>query len=302
MPSSLRRLSRLAPALVLLAGCRDRAPEDAAATTDSALIRDLAMAQRQLPPQSVFNDAPVGGSATAEPRRAAPRARTPKPSPAPRREAPRAPAARTPRVSRLEPAPEATAPANAPARAPASASAKHAGVIGAGSRIGMTFHGRACALSALPGDKFTATVADAIAGTNGAVIPAGATVVLEVSSVERADPAVQSRIHFHVRAIDVNGESYPGEGQVVTLSSMEPVRVSGGNDRTKVVGGAVAGAILGRILGGGTKGTIIGAATGAAAGTAAAKRGGRTDACLAEGSSLELTLSREIVMRRDAGA
>jgi hypothetical protein len=166
----------------------------------------------------------------------------------------------------------------------------------------MTFHGRACALTALAVDKFTATVSDAIVGTNGAVIPAGSTVVLEVSSVERADPAERSRIHFHVRAIDVNGESYSGEGQVATLGAMEPVRVSGGNDRTKVVGGAVAGAVLGRILGGSTKGAVIGAAAGAAAGTAAAKHGDRTDACLADGSSLELTLSREIVMRRDGGA
>jgi outer membrane lipoprotein SlyB len=69
-----------------------------------------------------------------------------------------------------------------------------------------------------------------------------------------------------------------------------------------VVGGAVAGAVLGRILGGSTKGAVIGAAAGAAAGTAAAKHGERTDACLGDGSSLELTLSREIVMRRDRGA
>jgi hypothetical protein len=296
MTSSLRRLSRLAPALVLLAGCRDRAPADTAATTDSALIRDLAMAQRQLPPQTVFNDAPVGSVARAEPRAVAPapRVRTPKPAPAPRREAPSAPVARRPRPSRPEPVPEPTAPARTPA--------SNAGVIGAGSRVGMTFHGRACALTALAGDKFTATVSDAIVGTNGAVIPAGATVVLEVSSVERAAPAERSRIRFHVRAIDVNGESYPGEGQVVTLSSMEPVRVSGGSGRTKVVGGAVAGAVLGRILGGSTKGAVIGAAAGAAAGTAAARHGERTDACLADGSSLELTLSREIVMRRDGGA
>jgi hypothetical protein len=296
MTSSLRRLSRLAPALVLLAGCRDRAPADTAATTDSTLIRDLAMAQRQLPPQTVFNDAPVGGVARAEPNAAAPapRVRTPKPAPVPRREAPSAPVARRPRPSRPEPVPEPSAPARTPA--------SNAGVIGAGSRVGMTFHGRACALTALAGDKFTATVSDAIVGTNGAVIPAGATVVLEVSSVERADPAEQSRIRFHVRAIDVNGESYPGEGQVVTLSSMEPVRASGGSGRTKVVGGAVAGAVLGRILGGSTKGAVIGAAAGAAAGTAAARHGERTDACLGEGSSLELTLSREIVMRRDGGA
>jgi hypothetical protein len=61
----------------------------------------------------------------------------------------------------------------------------------------------------------------------------------------------------------------------------------------------VAGAILGRVLGGGTKGTVIGAAAGAAAGSAASKRSQGTVACLPEGSALQLTLSREIVVRRD---
>ena len=60
MTSSLGRLVRLAPALALLGACRDRTPADTTGATDTALLRDLAMAQRQLPPQTVFNDAPVG--------------------------------------------------------------------------------------------------------------------------------------------------------------------------------------------------------------------------------------------------
>jgi hypothetical protein len=168
-----------------------------------------------------------------------------------------------------------------------------------GTRVGLTMNDRSCT-SALVGDKFTATTSSTTVGSNGAVIPAGAIVVLEVTSVEHADPVQASRIHFHVRAIDVNGQSYPGEGEVATLSQMETERLSGGSDRTKVVGGAVAGAILGQILGRSTKATVIGAAAGAAAGTAAAKHSEKSQACLAAGSSLELTLSREIVMRREA--
>ena len=163
----------------------------------------------------------------------------------------------------------------------------------------MTINERACTRTALVGDKFTATVNTTTVGTNGATIRAGTTVVLEVSSVERADPVQNSRIHFHVRAIDVNGESYPADGDVATLSTMETSRVSSGNDKTKVVGGAIAGAILGRVLGGGTKGTVIGAAAGAAAGTAAAKATQSSDACLPDGGSLQLTLTRDIVARRD---
>ena len=163
----------------------------------------------------------------------------------------------------------------------------------------MTTNDRVCT-RALAGDKFTATVSSTTTGSNGAVIPAGSTVVLEVASVERADPIEMSRIHFRVRAIDVNGEPRPAEGDVATLGSMETVRgPSGGNDRTKVVGGAVAGAVLGQILGRSTKATVIGAAAGAAAGTAAAKRSTSGDACLPDGSALRLTLSREIVVRRE---
>ena len=71
----------------------------------------------------------------------------------------------------------------------------------------------------------------------------------------------------------------------------------GGNDRTKVIGGAVAGAILGRILGKSTKATVIGAAAGAAAGTAAARASQGSEACLPQGSPLRLTITRDIVVR-----
>jgi len=45
---------------------------------------------------------------------------------------------------------------------------------------------------------------------------------------------------------------------------------------------------------------VIGAAAGAAAGTAAAKATQSTDACLPNGGSLQLTLTRDIVARRGA--
>jgi hypothetical protein len=163
----------------------------------------------------------------------------------------------------------------------------------------MTMNGRVCVATALAGDKFTATVSSPTVGSNGAVIPAGATVVLEVVSVERADPIEASRIQFHVRAIDVDGSAYPVEGNLATLGTMEPGKVTSGSDRTKVVGGAVAGAVLGRILGRSTKGAVIGAAAGAAAGGVAAKSSRSSDACLPDGSPLSLTLSRELVVRRE---
>ena len=295
----MRTLPRFAPVvatLALLAACGDRADTNGSAAADSAFARDIALAQQQVAPQTVFNDAPLGGTESAAPAPAVESpspARARRPTPAPRRQSPPAPVARTPRSTAPPPAPVDREPAAAPAPAPGPA----AGIIGAGTRIGMVMNERTCT-SALVGDKFSATVSSATVGSNGAVIPAGSTVVLEVTSVERADPVEASKIHFHVRAIDVNGESYPGEGDVTAQSQMETERVSGGSDRTKVVGGAVAGAVLGTILGKGAKGTVIGAAAGAAAGTAVGRRE-NSRACLAAGSSLQLTLSREIVMRRD---
>jgi outer membrane lipoprotein SlyB len=78
---------------------------------------------------------------------------------------------------------------------------------------------------------------------------------------------------------------------------MDRVQTAGGNDRTKVIGGAVAGALLGRIFGKSTKATVIGAAAGAAAGTVAARASQGSEACLAEGSPLRLTITRDIVVR-----
>jgi hypothetical protein len=164
----------------------------------------------------------------------------------------------------------------------------------------MTINGKVCVASTLAGDKFTATVTSPVVGTNGALIPAGATVVLEVSSVDRADPVEASQIQFSVRQIDVNGEPVAANGDVATLGAMQAVQTSTGNDRNKVIGGAVAGAVLGRIFGKSTKATVIGGAAGAAAGTIAANRSRSTDACLPAGSAMRVTLSRDIVVRRGA--
>ena len=278
----------VASALVFAAGCRDQTPPAA----DSSLAQDLAMAQRPGSGPTVFSDAPATGAAPAAPAAARP---TPRPAPeraprpTPRRENPPARVAQAPRA----PAPRAEEPAPAPA-SPAAAT----GVIGAGSRIGMTINGRVCTNTALAGDKFTATVTTPTMGSNGAMIPAGATVVLEVASVDRAEPVENSRVEFRVRAIDINGSARPADGDVATLAQLEKVQTAGGNGRTKVIGGAVAGAVLGQIFGRSTRATVIGAAAGAAAGTAASQASRSTYACLPEGSALRLTLARDLIVRR----
>lgn len=291
-PTSSRPLLSFAAALLTLVGaCQERTP----AGSDSSLAHDLAVAQRPGDLPTVFNDAPPGAPSPPAPvstPRPAPR-RVNAPAPAPRRTAAQSRIAPPPPSAPSIPVVTAPTPSGGESPSPA------AGVIGAGARVGMTTNARVCVAQSLPGDKLTATVNQATVGTNGAVIPAGATVVLEVASVERGDPIETSRLTFRVRVIDIDGVSTPAAGEVATLDAVEPVRTAGGSDRPKVVGGAVAGAVLGRIFGGSTKATVIGAAAGAAAGTAAARAAQSVDACLPSGSALRLTLSRDLAVRRD---
>ena len=292
-----RRSFAVIASIALVAACRDKAP---VANADSSLTKDLQLAQQVAPPQTVFNDAPVGAAAPTSNAASAPnpgpqqaRQDAPTPRPSHRRDAPPAPVARSPQPT--PPQQVATAPAAMPAAAPA------AGVIGSGSRVGMSTDTKVCAASLLVGDKLSATVSSGTVGTNGASIPAGATVVLEVASISKADPIEQSQIQFRVRAIDVNGQPVPATGDVSTPGSLQRVQTGGNNDKTKVIGGAVAGAVLGRIFGGSTKATVIGGAVGAGAGAVAANAGHSTDACLPAGSALSLTLTRDIVVARTGG-
>jgi uncharacterized protein YcfJ len=160
----------------------------------------------------------------------------------------------------------------------------------------MTSGGRVCTESNRPGDKIVATVDSPISGTNGALIPAGSKVVLEVASVTPGD---QAQITFRVRALYVNDSAYSIAGMVSPSTPLERVKVQNPDanaDKKKVVGGAVAGAILGQILGHNTKSTVIGAATGAAAGAVAAKATEKYQACLPAGASLHMTLAQAVAM------
>jgi Glycine zipper 2TM domain len=139
-----------------------------------------------------------------------------------------------------------------------------------------------------------------VSGTNGAVIPAGSKVVLEVASVERGDVGGNgARIGFRVRAVDDGTHSHPATADGSTTGPFEKTAVAGkkGSDAKKVIGGAIAGAILGQMMGKDTRSTVIGAAAGAAAGTAAAKMGGSSESCLPSGTPLKITLDQAVVLK-----
>ena len=150
----------------------------------------------------------------------------------------------------------------------------------------------------LPGDKITATVTSAIVGENGATIPLGTIVVLEVTSIGSEDRPETAQIGLRVRSILINDEPTSMEGDVAIASDLERRQVPGNKnaDRRKVVGGAIAGAVIGQIMGKDTRSTVIGAAAGAAAGTAAAAASRKFEACLPAGGSLRVTTSQPIIL------
>ena len=285
---NFRRISRNGAlagiGLLTLAACSDRRR---AASADSDLARDLQMAG-QTNAQPTFQDTALSSSA-ATVRDAAP---AKKPTPAPTRSS-RPERHMSPPPAPLDVNPSIKAAAPVMAAAPAAAPSRE---IGAGTGIVMTSGGRVCTETNRPGDKIVATIDSPISGSNGAVIPAGSKVVLEIASVTPGD---QAHIDFRVRALYVNDSLYNVAGTVSPTTPLERVKIANPDanaDKKKVIGGAIAGAILGQIIGHNTKGTVIGAATGAAAGAVAAKAGEKYEACLPAGSSLHMTLAQALTL------
>ena len=284
-----------AATLLAVAACGksdNKAGQDALAQ-DSSLTRDLQLANRDTAAQPQLKDVPTTPP-PAPPRPAAVERQTVASTPPPRRPAPRptsrptspsAPVAETPAVT-------TTPSGNTVTRAPVGNTEGAVGVVSAGSNIGLSSGQRVCTNTNSVGDRITATVAEAVTGSNGVVIPQGATAVLEVTSLGRSSQAGENmNIGLVVRSISYGGRTYPVNGQIVS-AGVEKVKASDNNDAGKVAGGAVVGAILGRILSGRSKtqGTIIGAAGGAAAGAVLAHQTEKYDACLPSGGRVVIRL------------
>lgn len=302
MKSSLAKVASLrvvtSIALCALAACgRDKTSDRASA--DSALARDLALAGQQTSQQPTFQDTTI--APTPEPAPAKQRQRIAEREPEPRRPAPvpRRQAPEPQRVAQTPPQPQPITSAPAPAPAPIAGPAAAPSEIGAGVNFGLTSGSKVCSATNLPGDKLVATLNEAVSGTNGAVIPAGSTVVLEVTSVTAGENAEAAQVAFRVRSVVVNDKTYNVDAAVTPMAPLEKSKVADTDpnaDKKKVIGGAIAGAILGQMIGHNTKGTVIGAAAGAAAGAAVAKSGEKWQACLPAGAPLRLTLNAPLVI------
>jgi hypothetical protein len=265
---------------------------DTALATDTSLSRDLALAGRDTAAQPQLRDIP-----------ATPPAAAPEPTPAPttpRRTTTARPRPTPPAAPR--PTTTTTASGNTVTRNPTgSASSSGGGAVGtiaSGTTIGLRSNARVCTNTYTPGQTFTATVANAVTGTNGASIPAGSTVTLEVTNVKRSENANDNIVmEFAVKSVNVGGRTYAVNGSV-SDAQVDRVRSSTRSDDTKkVVGGAVLGAIAGQIMGRSTKSTVIGAAAGAAAGAGAAAVTGNYDGCVPDGGNIVVTLNSPLQVK-----
>jgi hypothetical protein len=165
-------------------------------------------------------------------------------------------------------------------------------MIPAGTTLSTNSSSKVCTGTNQVGDHVTATVENSVTGSNGATIPAGATVNMTVTQLKRSenanDPVV---MEFAVNSVTFGGHTYPIEATVQS-AAVQRVKDQPGDKTAQKVGiGAVAGAIAGRIIGKSTKATVIGGAAGAAAGAAAAAATANYQGCIDAGGSIVLKLT-----------
>jgi hypothetical protein len=186
--------------------------------------------------------------------------------------------------TKTTPAPSKSTPAPAPART---------GSIAEGTTLALASSGEVCTNTNAIGDNITATTTEAVSGTNGVAIPAGAVVNMTVTNLKRSENVNDKIImEFRVNSVSFGGKTYPIQASVAD-ADVEKIRDQPqSKDVQKVAVGAAAGAIAGKILGKSGKATAIGAAAGAAAGAGAAVATANYQGCIHQG--------RRITVRLDA--
>jgi hypothetical protein len=266
---------------------------DTSLARDTALSRDLELANRDSAAQPQLQDVP-----------ATPAAETPAPAPTRTTPAPR-PAASRPATRPATPPPpttRTTASGNTETRnTPGSAAASGGGAVGtiaSGASLALRSNSRVCTNTYTVGQTFSATVAEAVSGSNGASIPSGATVTLEVTQLKRSENANDKIImEFAVKSVSFGGRTYPVSGTVASADVERVRNQPKSKDAQKVATGAAIGAIAGQILGKNTKSTIIGAAAGAAGGAATAAATANYEGCVPDGGSIAVNLTSPLQVR-----
>jgi len=288
-------------AFTVVAACRSDAkkgPDSTALGADSTLNRDLALAGRDSAAQPQLKDVPATTPEAPAPSAAKSTAK----KRAPERTTPRTPS-RPNNPPVMPPAATTTSNGNTVTSNPSGASSKETGggavgMIPAGATLTTNSSSKICTGTNAVGDHVTATVQQPVTGSNGATIPAGATVNMTVTALKRSENANDNIVmEFAVNSVSFGGRTYPIEASVSSAAITRVKDQPGDKTAQKVGIGAVAGAIAGRIIGKSTKGTIIGGAAGAAAGAAAAAATANYQGCIDAGGSIVLKLTAPATVR-----
>ncbi len=273
----------LALSFALLAGaCTTKTDNNAAA--DSALNKDIQLANRDTAAQPALTDVPASSTVANAPATTAPRTTT-------RTTTTNRTTTRTPTTTTRTPTTSVTSSGNTVTRTSGGAAAR-VGTIPAGSTLQLASNSTVCTNTYKVGQRFNASVTNAVTGSNGAVIPSGATANVEVTELKRSENANDNVVMgFRVVSVTFGGHTYPLSATTTDAQVTKVKNQPKGKDVQKVIGGAAIGAIAGQILGRSTKATVIGAAAGGAAGAAAAAATANYEGCVNSGGRITATLN-----------
>ncbi|HMI44222.1 MAG TPA: hypothetical protein VK516_11385 [Gemmatimonadaceae bacterium] len=275
-----RLKASLVLSLVLLAAGACSKKDDTAAA-DSALNSDIQLANRDTAAQPALTDVPAGSATNPAPSTSAPRTTTKTTTTT----------TRTPTTTTRKPTTTTTSSGNTVTRT-AAGSAARVGTIPAGAELNLASGSKICTNTNHVGERFNATVSNAVAGSNGAMIPAGAVASVEVTELKRSENANDNVVMgFRVVSVTYGGHTYPVSANTTYAQVNKVKNQPKSKDVQKVVGGAAIGAIAGQILGKSTKATVIGAAAGGAAGAAAAAATSNYEGCVYSGGRITATLN-----------
>jgi hypothetical protein len=150
------------------------------------------------------------------------------------------------------------------------------------------------------GDRFTATVTEAITAQNGVtVVPVGAKLHGTVTALDNSDRVGDNAfIRLDFDRLTINGRDYAFDADVIQTA----VETRGGDSRNETLQkagiGAAAGAVLGAVVGDADlKDIVVGAAIGAAAGTVISLGSGDVEAVLPAGTALTLRSTESVSLR-----
>jgi uncharacterized membrane protein len=210
------------------------------------------------------------------------------------------PRAQTPTPRQQTPAPTPRPRQQTPAPKPADPGPQYRDMtVPGGSTIAVTLNQELSTRTSQVGDLFTTTVASPVTVNGDVAIPAGSQIRGRVTAVQKSGkPGEAAVLKVAFDEVTVDGDTYPVQLTVAQANPTSKSRSSTGEKAGKIGIGALAGAVIGQVIGGDSKSTIIGAAVGAAAGSAIVLGSGDSDAVLAEGSAMTLTVDAPLPVRR----